>query len=111
MNTHVRYPVRVVDVAQGAGQHRLGEIETPAAICGDGGLQRGESELVVEADLPRCMEPVSLPGHCHVVLAGEPKPDRSPRQCRTQGGYRSEAVRLHLLAAEPAAHSQTLNDD
>ena len=62
-------------------------------------------------DPPLGVEPVPLAGHGHVLGAGQPQPDRAPGERRPQRGDRGEAVRLHLLAAEPAAHPQALHGD
>ena len=96
----VRDPVGVVDVAQRPRQHRLAEVEAPAAVGGEGGLERQQPALVVEADPPLGVEPVALAGHRHVLRAAEPQPHRSPGERGAQRGDRGEAVRLHLLAAE-----------
>ena len=111
VHAHVWEPVGVVDVAQGAGEHRLGEVEAPAAVRGEGCLQRGEPALVVEPGPPGGVEAVPLAGHRDVLLAAEPQPHGSARERGAQGGHRGEAVRLHLLAAEPAAHPQALHGD
>ena len=65
----------------------------------------------VESDLPRRVERVPLAGHRDVLGAVEPQQHRPPGERRAQCGDRGEAVRLHLLAAEPAAHPQALHRD
>ena len=107
----VRDPVGVVDVAERPGEHRLAQVEAPAAVGGEGGLERLQPAVVVEADPPLRVEPVALAGHRHVVGAAEPQPDRPPGERGPESGDRGEAVRLHLLAAEPAAHPQALHGD
>ena len=67
----VRNPVRIVDMAQCPGQHRLGQVETPAAIGGQGGLESHESAVVVEADPPLGVEAVPLARHREVLGAAE----------------------------------------
>jgi hypothetical protein len=52
---------------------------------------------------------VPLAGDGHVLRPGQAQPDRSPGQRRSQSGDGGEAVRLHLLAAEAAAHAQALH--
>ena len=67
--------------------------------------------VVVEADPPLGVEAVPLAGHRHVLGAVQPQPDRAAGEGRAERGDRGEAVRLHLLAAEPAAHPQALHGD
>ena len=110
-NAHVRDPVGVVDVAQRPGEHRLAQVEAPAAVGGQRRRQADESAVVVEPDLPRGMEAVPLAGHGEVVGAVEPDPDRPSGERCPECGNRCEAVRLHLLAAEAAAHAQALRGD
>ncbi len=50
-----------------------------------------------------------LAGHGQVLGAVEPHPDRSAGQLGAERGDGREAVRLHLLAAEAAAHPQALH--
>ena len=109
VHQHVGDPVGVVDVAQRAGEHRLGQVEAPAAVGSQRRLEPGEPPLVVETDLPGGVVAVPLAGHRHVLLTGQPQPDRAPGQRGAEGGDRRETVRLHLLAAEPAAHPQALD--
>ena len=52
---------------------------------------------------------MALAGHGHVLGAVQPEPDRPTGQGGTQGRDRGEAVRLHLLAPEAAAHPQALH--
>ncbi len=104
-------PVGVVDVAQRPRQDGLAEVEAPAAVGGQRGLERLEVAVIVEADPPLGVEAVPLAGHRHVVLAGEAEPDRTPGEGGAERGDRGEAVGLHLLAAEPAAHPQALHGD
>ena len=109
VHPHVRDPVRVVDVAQGAGQHRLGQVEAPAPVRGEGRVERLQETVVVEADAPAGVEAVPLARHRHVLKAGEPQADRSTGEDCPESRDRREPVRLHLLAAEPAAHPQALH--
>ena len=111
VHADVRDAVGVVDVEQRAREHGFGEVEAPAAVGGQRRLERREAAVVVEADAPGGVEPVPLAGHRHVLLAGQPQPDRSAGQRGAQGGDRGEPVRLHLLAAEAAAHAQALHGD
>ena len=71
----------------------------------------GEPAVVVEADPPLGVEAVPLAGHGQVLGAVQPQPDRPAGDHRAERGDRGEAVRLHLLAAEPAAHPQALHGD
>ena len=109
VHPHVRDPVGVVDVAQRAGQHRLGQVEAPPASRGDRALEREQSAVLVEADLPLGVEAVPLAGHGDVLLARQPQPHRPPGDGRAEGRDGGVPVRLHLLAAEPAAHPQALH--
>ena len=111
VHAHVRDPVGVVDVAQRPGEHRLAQVEAPAAVGGQRRRQADESAVVVEPDLPRGVEAVPLAGHGEVVGAVEAHPDRPSGEHRPECGNRREAVRLHLLAAEAAAHPQALRGD
>ena len=104
-------PVRVVDVAQGAGQHRLREVEAPAAVRGQGRVKGDDAPALVEADPPVGMEPMPLARHGQVLRTVQPQPDRTSGERRAQRGDRRKAVRLHLLAAEAAAHAQALHRD
>ena len=104
-------PVGVVDVAQRARQDRLREVEAPAAVSGQGGVQGEDASVLVEADPPVGVEPVPLARHGQVLRAVQPQPDRAPGERRTQRGDRRKPVRLHLLAAEAAAHAQALHRD
>ncbi len=104
-------PVRVVDVAQRAGQHRLGQVEAPAAVGGQGRVERLQPAVVVEAHPPLRVEAVPLAGHREVLGAVEPQPDRPAGEHGAERGDRREPVRLHLLAAEAAAHPQALHGD
>ena len=107
----VRDPVGVVDVAQRPGQHRLGQVEAPAAVGGERGVERLQPAVVVEADPPLGVEAVPLAGHRHVLRAGQPQPHRAAGERRAERRDRGEPVRLHLLAAEAAAHPQALHGD
>ena len=57
------------------------------------------------------VEAVALARHRHVLGAVEPQPDGTAGERGAERGDRREAVRLHLLAAERAAHPQTLHGD
>ncbi len=57
------------------------------------------------------VERVPLAGHRDVLGAVEPQQDRPAGERRAQRRDGGEAVRLHLLAAEPAAHPQALHGD
>ena len=111
VGAHVGDPVRVVDVAQRPGEHRLGQVEAPAAVRGQRRVEREQPAVGVEADPPGGVEAVPLAGHRDVLRAGQPEPDRATGQGRAERGDRGEAVRLHLLAAEAAAHPQALHGD
>ena len=95
---------------QRPGQHRLGQVEAPAAVGGERRVEREQPAVGVEADPPGGVEAVPLAGHRHVLGAGQPDPHRAPGERRAERGDRGEAVRLHLLAAEAAAHPQALHD-
>ena len=104
-------PVGVVDVAQRPGEHRLGQVEAPAAVGGQRRLEGLDPAVVVEADAPLGVEAVPLAGHGEVLGAVEAQPHRAAgeggAECRDGG----QAVRLHLLAAETPAHAQALHGD
>ncbi len=102
-------PVRVVDVAQRPGQDRLGQVQAPAAVRGQRGVEGLDAALGVEADPPGGVEPVPLAGHGQVLGPVEPEPHRTAGQLGAERGHGREAVRLHLLAAEAAAHPQALH--
>ena len=108
-NADVRDVVRVVDVAQRPGQHRLGQVEAPSSVRGQRGVQRAQAPIRVEADPPRGVEAVALAGQRHVLRPGEPHANRTTREGCAQRRNGGEAVRLHLLAPEPAAHAQRLD--
>ena len=52
-----------------------------------------------------------LAGHGDVLGPVQPQPDRTTGQRRPQRGDGGETVRLHLLAAEAAAHPEALHRD
>lgn len=108
-DARVGNPVRVVDVAQRTGHHGLGEVQAPAAVPGQGGVQGTDPAVGVEADLPLGVEAVALAGHGQVLGPVEPYPDRPAGQLGAESGDGREPVRLHFLAAEAAAHPQTLH--
>ena len=56
-------------------------------------------------------KPCRLPDMVRSWRAVEPQPDRAAGQGRAERRDRGEAVRLHLLAAEAAAHPQALHGD
>ncbi len=70
-----------------------------------------EPPVGVEADPPLGVEAVPLARHRHVLRAREPEPDRAPGERGPERRDGREPVRLHLLAAEPAAHPQALHGD
>ena len=107
----VRDPVRVVDVAQRPRQHRLGQIEAPPTVGGQGRLERDQPAVVVETDPPLGVEAVPLARHREVLGAVEPQSDGASGQDRAERRDRGEPVRLHLLASEAAAHPQALHRD
>ena len=105
----VRHPVGVVDMAHGPGEHGLGQVEAPSAVGGQVRVEGEDPAVLGEADLPRGVEAVAFAGHRDVAGAIEAQPYGSSGQCRTERGQGRVAVRLHLLAAEAAAHAQTLH--
>ena len=84
-------------------------LQPPSAVSVAG--QRLDPAVGVEPDLPRGVEPVPLAGHRHVLRAVQPQPHRPPGDAGAERGDRRVAVRLHLLAAEAAAHPQALHRD
>ena len=48
-------------MAQRPRQHRLGQVEAPAAVGGERRLEREQPAVVVEADLPLAWKPCRLP--------------------------------------------------
>ena len=69
----VRDPVGVVDVAQRPGQHRLGQVEAPAAVGGQRGAQRAEPPSASNPTSQRREERVPLAGHRDVLGAVQPQ--------------------------------------
>ena len=98
-------------MADRPGQHRLGQVEAPAAVGGERGVEREQVAVVVEADPPGGVEAVALAGHRDVLGAVESHPDRTAGEGRAEGRDRGEPVGLRLLSAEPAAHPQALHGD
>ena len=96
-------------MAERPGQHRLGEVEAPAAVRGQRRLESLDQSVVVEAHPPLGVEAVALAAHGEVLGAVQPEPDRAAGQDAAESRDRGEAVRLHLLAAEPATHAQALH--
>ena len=66
---------------------------------------------VVEARAPRDVERMPLAGHRDVLRAVQPQAHRAASELRAESGDRGQPVRLHLLAAECAAHPQRLHGD
>ena len=104
-------PVGVVDVAERAAHDRLREVEAPAAVGGERRREGDDAAVVVEPRLPHDVERMPLAGHREVLRAVEPQPHRAAREHGAERGDRREPVRLHLLAAEAAAHAQRLHGD
>ena len=98
-------------MAQGPGQHRLGQVEAPAAVGGEGRVEGLQQAVLVEGRPPLGVEPVPLAGHGEVLGAGEPHPNRAAGEPGPQRGDGRVPVRLHLLAAEPTPHPQALHGD
>ena len=98
-------------MTQRAGEHGFGQVQAPAAVGGERGVERLQPAVLVEGHPPRRVEAVPLAGHRHVLGAAEPQPHRAAGEHRAQGGDRREPVRLHLLAAESATHPQALHGD
>ena len=96
-------------MAQRPRQHRLAEVEAPAAVGGQRRLERGQPSVVVEADPPLRVEAVALAGHRHVVGAAQAQAHGPAGEDGTQRGDGREAVGLHLLATEAATHPQALH--
>ena len=111
VGVHVRNPVGVVEVAERAAQHRLRQVDRPAAVGGEHRVERLQHAVLVEADLPADVERMPLAGHREVLRAVQSHPHRAPGELGAERGDGREAVRLHLLAAEAAAHAQALHGD
>ena len=102
-------PVGVVDVAQGPGEDRLGEVEAPPAVGGERRVEGTEQPVGVEGGAPPGVEAVPLAGHRHVLRPAEAQPHGAAGEARAEGGDGGEPVRLHLLAPEATAHPQALD--
>ncbi len=98
-------------MAERPRQNGFRQVQAPAAVRRQGGVERQQPSVVVEADPPLGVEAVPLAGHRHVHGPVEPQPDRPAGERRPQRRDRRIPVRLHLLAAEPAAHAQALDGD
>ena len=107
----VRDPVGVVDVAERAAEtgSERSRLQPPSETSV--ASQREDAAVVVEPRLPRDVERMPLAGHRDVLRAVEPQPHGPAREHRAERGDRREPVRLHLLAAEAAAHAQRLHGD
>ena len=110
-HAHRRHEVGVVEVKHAALEHRLGEIEAPAAVRVERAVDGEQVALVVETDLEAAEERVPLAGDHHVALAVEAKPHRAVRLPCAEGCDGREGVGVGLLAAEAAAHAQGLAGD
>ena len=104
-------PIGVVDVAQRPGQHRLGQVQAPPAVSGEGRLQREQVPVGGKADPPVSVKAVTLAGHRQILGAVEPQAYGTAGEHGAQSRDRGEPVGLHLLAAECAAHPQALHGD
>ena len=78
-------PVGVVDVAQGPGQHRLGQVQAPAAVAGQRGPQRAQPQLLVEAHLPGGEERVPFAGQLDVLVPVEAQAHRAAGEAWRRG--------------------------
>ena len=112
VDPHVRDPVGVVDVAQRPGQHRLGQVEAPAAVGGQGGVAAPSSRPSSSNPTRHwAWKPCRLP----VIVMSWVRFSRSrtgrPVSVAPSAAIAAKPVRLHLLAAEPAAHPQALHGD
>ena len=95
-------PVGVVDVAQRPGQHRLGQVQAPAAVAGQRGAQRAQPLVRVEAHLPGGEERVPLAGHGDVLGAVQPQAHRVPGE----GRRRARRPRPARAAGTPCRRSR-----
>ena len=96
-------------IARASTGSERSRLQPPSAV--ERRVERLQQAVVVEADPPGGVEAVPLAGHGHVLGAVEPQPHRPTGERRAERGDRGEAVRLHLLAAERAAHAQALHGD
>ena len=103
-------PVGIVDVAQGPGEHGFGEVEAPAAVGGQRGAQR-RSGRRRRTRPPTGVERVPLAGHRHVLVRFSRSRTGRPVSTAPSAATAARPVRLHLLAAEAAAHAQALDGD
>ena len=96
---------------QGPGEDGLGEVDAPAAVEGDGGVEPEDASVGGEPRAVAGEHPVPLARHRHVLCPGQAHAHRAAGEPGPEGRHRGEAVRLHLLAAEPAPHPQALHGD
>ncbi len=95
----------------GAPENGLGKIETPAAIGIKLDLETTQDAALVVAGRVARQERMPLAREHHVQRARQPDPHRSRGLPCAQRGDGGPPVRLHLLAAESAAHAQTFDRD
>ena len=107
----VRNEIGVLDVAQRAGQHGFGEVQAPAAVGVQLGLECQQLPCVIKAHRPAGQIRVPLAGHGQVLGTVQPQPHRASGERGPERRYRRVAVGLHLLAAESPAHPQALHRD
>jgi hypothetical protein len=107
----VGHVVAVVDVEHRPAGHRVGQVERPAAVADETGVQGEQPAVVVDTDPVGAEERVPLAGHRHVLAPVEPDADRPAGQRGREGGDGRERVALRLLAAEAAPHPQARDDD
>src|SRR5262249_5298427 len=103
--------VRVIDVEERSPRDRVGEIEAPAGVAEEGGGEREQAALIIEAHFVARQEWMALARERHIEHARQAHAYGQPRLPRADRGDGGVWVRLHFLAAERAAHAETFDRD
>ena len=101
----VRDPVGIVGMGERARHDPRREIEAPAGIGREHGVERPHSALVVEAHRIAIVETVPLAGRHHVDLARQPELHRPAGMVRRDRCGGCDPGGVALLAAEAAAQA------
>ncbi len=103
--------VAIIHVEHRAPHHRLREVEAPATVGIQLQHETAQPAIVVEPGAVSSEKRMPLSGERDVERARQSHAHRPASFPRAQSGQRRPHIRLRLLAAEGAAHAQTLDRD
>ncbi len=96
-------------MAECAGQHRRREVGDITSARSEAHIERENTALIVEADLPIEQKVVALAGDDHVVIARQAQLRRPPGLRGDKRRHAGDLRRLTLLAAEGTADAPHLD--